>query len=476
MFASSGLGIDETYTVATSRYFGLSYFDHPPMAWWMSWAMQSLTNSDAPILVRLPFIFISALAIWRMYQLTEVLFGEKAAVAASFIFTITPALGVTSATWVLPDGPLIYALLTAAYYLAQLFFGVEQKPWLWLAAGFWGGIAMLSKYHGIFLFAGVAMFVLTTRAQHQWLQRPWPYLGAMLGLLIFSPVLIWNAENNWISFSFQSGRTGTPQLHLLRPLATLAGQALYLLPWIWLGIIIATFTALSSGASNSQRWLILCLGLPLVILFVIISAISSSAVLFHWAMPGYLLLIPLLGEWISQKINVHYTLLKRLSLTSASLILALIAAVTLIWFVPALSDGLALNRDLLQDMRSFEDINSYLSEHGISDEAGVIIAPTKWFLSGKFDYALKGRFVVTCFCADPRQYGLNAPLNRLVGQNFLIPIEMGSAQNEEQMLLRNFERVIRLDNLIIHSHGKSIEEFQIYYAEKFHENYIREKF
>ena len=33
--AATGLGIDESYTVATSRVLTLSTFDHPPLAWWI---------------------------------------------------------------------------------------------------------------------------------------------------------------------------------------------------------------------------------------------------------------------------------------------------------------------------------------------------------------------------------------------------------------------------------------------------------
>ncbi len=36
--ASLGLGIDESYMVAAGREWQLSYFDHPPIAWWLAWA------------------------------------------------------------------------------------------------------------------------------------------------------------------------------------------------------------------------------------------------------------------------------------------------------------------------------------------------------------------------------------------------------------------------------------------------------
>jgi hypothetical protein len=33
-----GLGIDESYMVASGRELQFGYFDHPPLAWWLAWA------------------------------------------------------------------------------------------------------------------------------------------------------------------------------------------------------------------------------------------------------------------------------------------------------------------------------------------------------------------------------------------------------------------------------------------------------
>ena len=46
LFASAlGLGVDESYMVAAGRKLQLSYFDHPPIAWWMALAAAHLTGS-----------------------------------------------------------------------------------------------------------------------------------------------------------------------------------------------------------------------------------------------------------------------------------------------------------------------------------------------------------------------------------------------------------------------------------------------
>src|ERR1700738_4905161 len=66
--ASLGLGIDESYMVAAGRKLQLSYFDHPPIAWWLAWGMAHLTGSESAVVVRLPFIVLFALTTFLLYR------------------------------------------------------------------------------------------------------------------------------------------------------------------------------------------------------------------------------------------------------------------------------------------------------------------------------------------------------------------------------------------------------------------------
>src|SRR6516162_4895620 len=101
--ASLGLGIDESYMVAAGRKLQLSYFDHPPIAWWMSWGIMHLTGSESAFVVRLPFIALFALTTLLMYRVTAALFDPEAGLWAAVVLTMAPALGITAGSWVLPD-------------------------------------------------------------------------------------------------------------------------------------------------------------------------------------------------------------------------------------------------------------------------------------------------------------------------------------------------------------------------------------
>ena len=74
--------------------------------------------------------------------------------------------------------------------------------------------------------------------ERPWFVSFWPYLAAAIALLMFAPVVMWNAEHDWISFAKQFGRVGeggltlrflgeflAAQLVLATPLIAILGTA-----------------------------------------------------------------------------------------------------------------------------------------------------------------------------------------------------------------------------------------------------------
>ena len=156
--AALGLGVDESYMVASGRVLSLGYYDHPPASWWLSWGAAHLFGSEAPIVVRLPFIALFALSTWLMYRLGAAIADARAGLWAAVLLNLSPVFGVTTGTWVLPDGPLDCALLGAALCLVH---ALERGTlaW-WLGAGICAGLALLSKYSAVLTMAGGALYLL----------------------------------------------------------------------------------------------------------------------------------------------------------------------------------------------------------------------------------------------------------------------------------------------------------------------------
>ena len=64
-----GLGVDESYAVSVARDASLSYFDHPPLSFWIAGAAAHLAGSEHRVVVRLPFILLFAGTTWLMFRL-----------------------------------------------------------------------------------------------------------------------------------------------------------------------------------------------------------------------------------------------------------------------------------------------------------------------------------------------------------------------------------------------------------------------
>jgi len=421
MFASAlGLGIDESYMVAAGRKLQLSYFDHPPIAWWMAWAAGHLTGSESPVVVRLPFIALFGVTTLLMYRLTAALFSREAGLWAAIVLNLVPVFGISSASWVLPDGPLVAALLGAAVCLVAGLRSDSRAAWgWWLGTGICAGLALCAKYSAVLTIVGAAGFLLSEPISRRWLARPHPYAAGLVALVIFLPVLVWNAENDWVSFLFQAGRA-EGGFHAIGPIATTAGAAAFLLPWIWVPLMVCGFLALRRGPSGRERWLLVCLAAPPLILFTVASLWGN--VLFHWAAPGYLMLLPLLGDAVAQHWRTSRAVHLWLAATAGFVVFgsSLLASEVRFNWLPAMIGDFRLGKDPSLDVIDWTSLTDDLAERGFLDRPNLVIAALRWSDAGKIDYALGGRLPVMCLGPDARQYGLLARHQDYAGEDVLI--------------------------------------------------------
>ena len=102
--------------------------------------------------------------------------------------------------------PSVVTSAAFLYCLAQIQ-ATQNGKW-WLAAGIAAGLGLLSKFSALFLGAGAFFWLIANRDERRWFASPWPYLGAGLALLIFSPNLVWQSQHHWETFLFQFGRVG----------------------------------------------------------------------------------------------------------------------------------------------------------------------------------------------------------------------------------------------------------------------------
>ncbi len=418
--AATGLGVDESYMVAAGRALSLGYFDHPPASWWLSWGAARLFGTEAPVVVRLPFILLFAASQALAWRIGCRISSERAGFWAAVALNLSPVFGVTTGTWVLPDGPLDAALLAGALCLLNALAARDNGRGLlwWSAAGLCAGLALLSKYSAVLTLGGALLYLLTAREHRRCFGKPGPYVAALLALAVFAPVLAWNAAHGWASFAFQADRAVGMRFHPLAPLATLGGEALFVLPWIWLPMMLLLARAFSRGASWPGR-LLAFLAAPPIAGFALVSVWSSQRVLFHWAAPGYLMLFPLLGEAIAARLN-HAWVRRAVGGTAALLLAALLVVASQIQF-DWLGNRLAgvMRTDPTAEGLDWTSIRDDLSHRGLP-RASEAVAAFNWREAGKIGYALGPEARMLCLSGDARQFGFANPWADDLGQDVLL--------------------------------------------------------
>ena len=169
-----------------------------------------------------------------------------------------------------PDSPLLFFWTTTVWAVARI--AVGGSGWWWLAAGAAGGMALDSKYTALLLWVGVALWLLLVPAVRPWLRRWQPWAACAIGLVLFAPVVIWNATHGWASFVRQGSRTGDWQpARAAGFLAELVGGQIGLVtPWIWIvcmiGLVVSTRRAWRDR--DPRHALLVALSLPPLLVFV----------------------------------------------------------------------------------------------------------------------------------------------------------------------------------------------------------------
>lgn len=287
--ASTPLFPDETYYWEWSRRLAAGYFDHPPVIAWIT-ALGTAVFGPTPFGVRVVSVLLGGVAAVCLCAAARRLGGDRAAFMAALVFATMPlsAAGLILAT---PDAPLL-AFSAAAWYGIVRALDAPRRSrdsltW-WSLSGVALGFAFASKYTSILLPAAVLLGMLSSRGARARLRDPEPYVAAIIALVVFLPVLIWNANHAWISLAFQVGHgLGRARGSIVgRELELIGGQAGLVSPVIFVLLVVATWKGWSERAGTSTARM-LAVSAAFTFVFFMYSATKRRAEA-NWPAPAYL--------------------------------------------------------------------------------------------------------------------------------------------------------------------------------------------
>lgn len=462
-------GNDEAYHHLYALHPAASYFDHPPMVAWVERAGLALTGPFSTLGLRLGFIALFAGSTLLMARIAGRWYGDRAGFFAALALNLSGYYGLAAGTFALPDGPLLFFWLLTIDRI-DLALECPERLRNWAALGLAWGLAMCSKYHAIFLPAATVLYLLLRPSRRHLLLRPGPYVAVAVGLLVFSPVIAWNAGNGWASFAFQGGRALgglTPRPDYL--LAAVGAQAAYLFPWIWLplmGVGWRLFRGRDDG-DDERGHLALCLCVAPLAAFTAVACFRP--VLPHWGLVGVLPLFPALGRGLALRARSDPRRTRR-RLVFASAFSVLLLSLTIAesrwgWLQRGPGGGLGVltaATDPTADSYGWDQVADRLDRLGLLTDPRTFLFTRTWYHSAHLAYATQLRRPVACFnLEDARGFAFwSDPRDWLGRDGVMVMI------NDDYTPFSFYERWFRgseaLDDFQVERAGKPIRRVRIY--------------
>jgi 4-amino-4-deoxy-L-arabinose transferase-like glycosyltransferase len=252
--ALTPLSFDEAYYWTWSKHLAGGYYDHPPMVALVI-RLGTMIAGDTEFGVRLVSILLALPMSWAVYRTAAILFGSQRVAATAAVLLNVTLMAAVGTMIVTPDAPLMVASCFVLYGLANVL--VTGRGAWWLAVGVAVGLALLSKYTALFFGPAILLWLIVVPKLRRWLISPWPYLGGIVALAVFTPVLLWNADHHWVSFIKQLGRARIEHLSLRYIAEIVPTQFLFASPLVFvLGAMGLYALATRRGGTYAARALL----------------------------------------------------------------------------------------------------------------------------------------------------------------------------------------------------------------------------
>ncbi len=199
---------EEAYYWNYAQHLDIGYLDHPPMVAWLIWLSTSLLH-NTEFAVRIGAYLCWLVAAFFCFLLARNLYGKTAAFIAVLLFAGLPFFFVNGMLMT-PDAPLTAAWAGALFFLERALLGEQRTAWA--SVGVCVGLGLLSKYTIVLLGPAAILFMLIDSRSRRWFRRRSPYIAVLIAVVLFTPVIVWNAEHDWVSFIFQGPQRFTSPL------------------------------------------------------------------------------------------------------------------------------------------------------------------------------------------------------------------------------------------------------------------------
>ncbi len=200
------LSNDEAYYWVWGQIPQLSYYDHPPFIAWLFYLARPLEGIREMFpnlggIVRWPAVLMGHATLLVLLKIVGPSISERQKNLVLGVLLLSPFFGIGSLI-ATPDIPYVFFWCVSLLAFKRTLESPSVKNSLFLGAAL--GLGFCAKYLIVIFVPVGILYVLVHR---RWdLFKPTNLLATVFaGLLFCAPVLLWNAQNDWVSFRFQLG-------------------------------------------------------------------------------------------------------------------------------------------------------------------------------------------------------------------------------------------------------------------------------
>lgn len=282
------LFVDEAFYWQEGQHLSWAYSDLPGLTAWLIRLGVDVAGGQV-IGVRWPFLLMALWLPWLVVRIGAREVGEREGWIAGCAALLLPLFG-TLGVMALPDVAMALATLLCLDACTRLLRGVQIDAVLPLAMGL--AIGALSHYRFIAVIgAGLVALLLLPRGREA-LRDARVWVAVAFGAAAWVPLLAWNIENAEAGLRFQLVDRHPWAWHL-DGVTFAVVQAFFVTPLLFVALLWAAW---SHCRDPRQGVRLLAISGALVVLgfFALGFFADTERVSFHWPLPGYLALLPLL--------------------------------------------------------------------------------------------------------------------------------------------------------------------------------------
>jgi membrane-associated phospholipid phosphatase len=448
------LGPDEAHYWEWSRHPDLSYYSKGPAIAYIIYIGTAIFGSNV-FGVRIFAVVFSALSSIVLFRTAKELYDEKTGFASALLVQIVPLFSVFGVLMTI-DSPFIFFWILSLYLFHRVVKhetdSVERKiigitdsviPACresfpkkdarqagmtdkqkeshyscrllgeWLLLGVAIGLGLLTKYTMSFFILSGFLFMVFYKDARRLLAGIGPYASLITSMIVFSPVIIWNYMNGWVTFKHTAGQaniSGGFSLSFNNFLEFAGSQIGVVTPILFVMIFIALWKLRKDREGSFLFWF----AIPVIVFFALKSL--QGKVQANWAMTGYATGLIAFSAYYIRNIGLSK---KIVGIFAYSAVLLSLTVVVLTYSLPALD--LPQKKDPSMRFFGWKELGQEADRiyDEMLTEGPLFIFSDKYQISGELAFYMKGHPATYCVNLGRRmnQYDLWPGFENLIGHN-----------------------------------------------------------